>query len=140
PVVAREHRWDGCRNPQSRRDLSRRGLPAWAARGAFHLPPFRRGCRGDGEKSDTSRAAVRWALRPLRIPAFRFTACAQRAGVQSLAYRWGKIVSVTCASVAGTGNDFASHALDPSCADRIKFGPVRTQFPPFAFSRSRAGP
>jgi hypothetical protein len=44
------------------------------------------------------------------------------------------------ASVADTGNDFAFHALDPSCADRIKFALVRTQFPPFAFSRSRAGP
>src|SRR5499427_910898 len=45
----------------------------------------------------------------------------------------GKIASVTCASVADTGNDFAFHALDPSCADRIKFSPRVDPVPAFRF-------
>jgi tripartite-type tricarboxylate transporter receptor subunit TctC len=45
----------------------------------------------------------------------------------------GKIVSVTYASVADTGNDFAFHALDPSCADRIKFSPRADPVPAFRF-------
>src|SRR5215472_13425698 len=45
----------------------------------------------------------------------------------------GKIASVTCASVADMGNDFAFHALDPSCADRIKFSPRAEPVPAFRF-------
>ena len=52
PVVARERRWRRGGNPPGQRDLSRRGLSARAARGAFHLPSLRRRFRGTGREVD----------------------------------------------------------------------------------------